>query len=527
MGSFRSFGNTNAVGMNRGLGRGGLGGVNRVNNFNNLGRTSFVANRTNLNVNRGNLAGTFGNRGFGVNRGFGPGFNRGFGPGFNRGFGPGFNRGFGPGGFNRSFGGFNNGFGGFNNGFGGFGGFGLGLLLGAGLGGFGWGGGWGGGGWGGGWGGGGWGGYGGWGYPYGGFGYGDLGYGGIGYYGPYDWLYGGSLYGYGYSPYSNPYVSIVSYSSPGVGVAAVPYDYSQPINTVSGPPAESALEAAATLFSSGRDAFKQGNFAQALQQADAALLKNPNDSSVHEFRALCLFALGRYDEAASALYAVLSVGPGWDWPTLIGLYPNIDVYTAQLRALEDYDKSNPQAASGRFVLAYQYLTEGHFDEAANMLRQVVALKPNDTLSTKLLEQLDSARQQQNPAGAPTEPPPVPGAGLGAGAGPGGGPGREAVPANTAVPEGASISGTWTAEPNAETRVALTIQPGGAFNWQVTQKGQTRQFSGSSSFGGGLLTLVPEKTPPIVGRVSWTDRGHMTFRVVGDGPDAPGLSFARQ
>ena len=25
---------------------------------------------------------------------------------------------------------------------------------------------------------------------------------------------------------------------------------------------------------------------------------------------------------------------------------------------------------------------------------------------------------------------------------------------------------------------------------------------------------------------WTDAGHMTFRVVGDGPDDPGLSFSK-
>ena len=90
------------------------------------------------------------------------------------------------------------------------------------------------------------------------------------------------------------------------------------------------------LFDAGRASFQQGNYTDALQQADAALAKLPNDTTLHEFRALCLFALGRYDEAAAALYAVLSVGPGWDWTTLIGLYPDVDVYTAQLRALEDY-----------------------------------------------------------------------------------------------------------------------------------------------------------------------------------------------
>ena len=44
-----------------------------------------------------------------------------------------------------------------------------------------------------------------------------------------------------------------------------------------------------------------------------------------------LFAVGKYDLAAGPLYAVLSVGPGWDWTTMAGLYPDIDVYTAQLR----------------------------------------------------------------------------------------------------------------------------------------------------------------------------------------------------
>ncbi|MHC5543699.1 tetratricopeptide repeat protein, partial [Singulisphaera rosea] len=75
-------------------------------------------------------------------------------------------------------------------------------------------------------------------------------------------------------------------------------------------------------------------------------------------------------------------------------------------------------------------------------------------------------------------------------------------------------------------VALTIRPGGAFDWASDQKGQTRTFSGTSTFGEGLLTLVTDKLPAIVGRVSWTDANHMTFRVVGDTADSPGLSFSK-
>src|SRR5262249_17524474 len=104
-------------------------------------------------------------------------------------------------------------------------------------------------------------------------------------------------------------------------------------------------------------AFKAGDSAQALALCDQALAKLPNDSSLHEFRGLVLFALGRYDDAAAALYAVLSVGPGWDWTTLVSLYADVAVYTAQLRALEQYCDSLAGAAAPRFVLAYHYMVQ--------------------------------------------------------------------------------------------------------------------------------------------------------------------------
>jgi hypothetical protein len=61
---------------------------------------------------------------------------------------------------------------------------------------------------------------------------------------------------------------------------------------------------------------------------------------------------------------------------------------------------------------------------------------------------------------------------------------------------------------------------------VTHKGKTQQFTGPSTYGEGILTLVQEKGPVLVGRVSWKDASHMTFRAVGDGPDDPGLSFSK-
>ncbi len=346
-------------------------------------------------------------------------------------------------------------------------------------------------------------GYGGWGY--GGWGLGmGLGMGmGLGY-GLSSWGYGSSLYGMGYMPYSNPYYD--DYYGTGAGTAmASPYNYSQPIDTTSAAADESVSTPAEALFDSGRASFKQGVYTDALQQTDSALTKLPNDTTLHEFRALCLFALGRYDEAAAALYAVLSVGPGWDWTTLIGLYPDINTYTAQLRALEGYCQSHTDSASARFVLSYHYLTQGYTDAAVAILKQVVALKPGDALSAKLLKQLDQPKDENGTVAATAAP---------------------VLPPDAAPPQGATIAGTWNAQPAAATGITLAIQPDGTFNWQVKRKGEVQQFSGKSTFGQGLLTLAQDKGPVLVGRLDWKDANHMTFRIVGDGPDDPGLSFSK-
>ncbi len=160
------------------------------------------------------------------------------------------------------------------------------------------------------------------------------------------------------------------------------------------------------------------------------------------------------------------------------------------------------------MLGYHYLTEGHTQAASLVFRQVVALMPSDTLSAKLVRQLEPPTEQAAAASTPDNTAPAP------------------APDDTTPPQGASIAGTWNAQPAADTAIALTIQPAGGFTWQVTKKGKTQQFTGSSTYGDGLLTLVQEKGPVLVGRVSWNDASHMTFRVVGDGPDDPGLGFSR-
>jgi tetratricopeptide (TPR) repeat protein len=154
---------------------------------------------------------------------------------------------------------------------------------------------------------------------------------------------------------------------------------------------------AAALFDEGRGLFKTGDVAGAQAKVDKAIGIFPQDRALHEFRALMLFAQGKYQEAASTLYAVLSAGPGWNWDTVRAFYPNVDTYTRQLRALEAYAKQKPKSADARFVLAYHYLVTAQPDAAVKLLEQVHSLLPDDQLSAQILTALKPKPQGEGDA----------------------------------------------------------------------------------------------------------------------------------
>ena len=177
-------------------------------------------------------------------------------------------------------------------------------------------------------------------------------------------------YDYGYA-YANPYY---------VQSAAPVYDYSQPIvvnnyNTPAGttsrlgrkpPPRNRRRRPKPTSFSTRPwRPSRKATTRRALQLDQQALRKSPQDPVMHEVGALCMFAMGDYTGAAAVLDNLLAVAPGMDWTTLIGLYGDVDAYTAQLRALEAYCKQKPDDAASHFVLAYHYLVAGYNDAAAD------------------------------------------------------------------------------------------------------------------------------------------------------------------
>ena len=187
---------------------------------------------------------------------------------------------------------------------------------------------------------------------------------------------------------------------------------------------------------------------------------------------------------------------------MVGLYPDIDVYTAQLRKLEAFVTANPKSTSGRFVLAYHYLTQGHIDAAVAQLKQVVALAPQDTLSAQLVKQFSPPATAPDTPAAATAPPPV------------------ATPAKPG-----NLAGNWTAHPADDTTIDLHIGDDGTFTWTVDSKGKPRQLAGKWSLTDDLLTLAQEgDAGALVGRVAWQADDKWTFRVIGTGPEDQGLAL---
>ncbi len=203
------------------------------------------------------------------------------------------------------------------------------------------------------------------------------------------------MYGRGDSfHYANPFYVVPTFVATATAEVPKGLDYSHEIESppealvdYEGSPQDDATQQAITLFDLARSAFKQSDYEEALKRVDEAIGLLPSDATLHEFRALVLFAKGEFQQAAAAIYAVLAVGPGWSWETVAGLYTDTSTYTSQLRTLEGYVRANPTDAAAMFLLAYHYITMGHLTEAVTMLERVSMKLPDDQLTDQLLAAL--------------------------------------------------------------------------------------------------------------------------------------------
>jgi tetratricopeptide (TPR) repeat protein len=311
---------------------------------------------------------------------------------------------------------------------------------------------------------------------------------------------------YGYSDYGNPY-----YDGGGGGYS----DYSEPVcvdasqaaayaaydpNAAGASPLPPGVsQESFDKFDQARGAFYNGQYPEALKTIDDALTKMPKDAVMHEFRALCLFALQRYKDAAAVMNAVLAVGPGWDWTTLSGMYADPENYTAQLRALEAYVGKNPNLADGHFLAAYHYITIGQNGPAIDELKKVVALQPKDSVAAYLLQSMSPSDQPSSTT--PSTTPVV-------------------AVANDAV------VGTWTASGAKNAKYEMTLAKDGAFSWSFTKGGPKQEVKGAYAIDGNSLAMQPDGGGTMLMELKKSGSDSLHADIVGAAKGDPGLNFKR-
>jgi tetratricopeptide (TPR) repeat protein len=310
---------------------------------------------------------------------------------------------------------------------------------------------------------------------------------------------------YGCWWYANPYATadtsvtynysepIVVYQTAPAAEAAAP-NQPAPAQPVAPPVSDEGMKA----FDAAREAFAKGDYKKALDLANQTLKSMPNDATVHEFRALVLFAQQDYRAAAAADYAVLSAGPGWDWTTLSSLYSDTSEYEKQLRALEGFVGKNPKSADGHFLLAYHYMTAGHADAAADQLKVVKQLLPDDKLAGDLLK-LTSPPDTETSKPAPSEP-------------------AASVPADQLV-------GSWTAKGTGNSQFAMTLDKEGKFTWKYTRGKTSQEVSGVYAVDKNVLALQPDSGGEMLADVA-LDGGKLSFRMSGGDASDPPLQFSK-
>ncbi len=330
------------------------------------------------------------------------------------------------------------------------------------------------------------------------------------------WTLGRLAYDTGYYSYYNPYPT-----SP-VIIDNTVIRYSEPITTIASnvdtvrteDEAKTAEEKARAAMDRARDAFRRGDYVTASTAIDDAISQTPGNSVFHEFRALTLFALGRYDDAAGVLHSVLASGPGWNWETMIDFYGDPEQYTNQFRRLEDYVVANPGSAPSRLLLAYHYMVGGNLTEAAEMLDQVVEIQPRDTVAAQLRSLLKDSDAEataeklaEKPATEATKEAPT-------------------EEADKAPISKEALAGIWKAKSAEGKTITLSLTAIGTFSWEY-EGASEKVLSGEWSLDKDGLLVLADEDVQMVGDIDLNPDGTLHFLMAGSPDGDPGLTFQKE
>jgi tetratricopeptide (TPR) repeat protein len=212
--------------------------------------------------------------------------------------------------------------------------------------------------------------------------------------------------------------------------------------------------------------------------------------------------MGRFQESAATVYAVLAAGPGWDWTTMSGFYPDSKTYTDQLRRLEKYVEDNPKTSDGNFLLGYHYLTMDYKQQASESFQAALKLTPND----KLIQQLVALTTPPDPnAAKPTAP-------------------ASDVPADKVI-DTQKLTGSWSAK-SGDSTFQLKLTADGVFGWTFSQGGKSQTVSGVYACDKNNLVMNPDAGGNMVAIINLESPTQFQFLMVGGDPKDPGLEFTK-
>jgi len=322
------------------------------------------------------------------------------------------------------------------------------------------------------------------------------------------WSLGSLAYDTGYYSYYNPYyappvqtqTTVINYSEP-ITVAATRYE------PASEEIALSNAEKSTAAMERSRDAFRAADYLAASSAVDEAISWEPADAALHEYRALVLFALGRYGDAAGVLNPVLASGPGWDWDTMIGLYDSVDRYTDQFRKLEDYVLKQGDAADAHFLLGYHYMVGGHLEDAYAMFDRVHELQPRDTVASQLRSLVGDS--------IPTDEPLIEESS-----------GTEMVEVKKAPVEKTALQGIWKAASADGKAITLSMTDIGTFSWAYEGASAGEVLKGDWSIDDEGFLVLADEDVQLVGDITLNEDGTLHFLLAGSPEGDPGLIFSR-
>ena len=270
------------------------------------------------------------------------------------------------------------------------------------------------------------------------------------------------------------------------------------------------VKAGLKLFDAASDAFKNKDYDLALTKSNAALEQLPFEPALQEFRALVLFAREDYQAAATAIYAVLAVSPGWDWTTLSGLYADQEEFARQLRSLEAAHKNSPDSAAIAFLRGYHYTTCRHFEAAVKQFQTAVKLLPGDDLIPALATLIAGAVESPAATATPPDTPPATS-------------NNPPDPAPKPIAK-AMLVGEWKAFRGGTVSIQLKLRDDDHFVWVATHEGKPRRMAGRYVVEGNILFLGGG-SGTLVGRMEKRKQGGFNFKLLENSTTDAGLDFA--